>query len=514
MKRLVVILTLLGLLLSHTGCNFAERVGQRLGRIIAPPVISPNTDWRVFDNAKEWTAISGKISGDSNYSNGPLHSLYLSHDGAGTAEAIRSINTSFGHPPRMRLRVFFHDQPAKLAIQLSSSLDFSSYFSITIGEPLQALQQGWNTIDIYPPAWEIFGEENWGRAMKGLRFQVIALEGNSPPAVSWDQIIVNMDGVAGVMLTFDDGPVSVYTRAFDYMKTVNARATAYVITNRVGSNDRYVTVEQLQEMDAFGWSIANHSPLHNARLADLKQSEIETQLRDAREALENWGMPKASRHVAYPWGSWNNTVIDAMTQTGMLTGRNTDYRHQVVWPSEGQDYFLGTRMIGPDTPLEGVKSWVDEAIFYNRIVVICLHDIVDYSAGRMQWLTQDLIALVDYIQERGIPLLTINDYHTLAQGFILGLSDSFQVEENNTLFIHSPGVLENDLSFENFTLLAQLEESIPPDEGRLEFDKNGSFSYTPPVGWTGSTEFSYRSCNNDGLCSDLTYVKIEVIASP
>lgn len=504
--KAIILITLLSL----TGCNLANRAAARLSRFLEPEIIARNTDLQVFYNVEDWVPVHGKVSADQiNTSTGP-QSLIINNDNPDVAEASRSIKVRFGSTPRLRVRVFFHDTPTHLAILFSSDEDFSSYFKVIIGDPVQALQEGWNTIDIFPPAWENYGGENWENTMRGLRIQTIPRDGSKPPTVSWDQIIINPNGIAGIMLTFDDGFASTYTIAFNYMKTVGARGTAYVITNRIGTSPRYLTVEQLQEMDAYGWSIANHSHLHNTRLTDLEQAEIEQQLIDAKEALYSWGLPNAAAHVAYPWGAWNSSVINAMKATGMQTGRNTVYPDQMVWTPDGIDLFLGTRMVGHESPLDGIKTWVDEAILYERIVVICLHDIVDTIPISMQWGTVDFIGLVDYIRQRRLPFLTINDYHDLSNGRVIGVENTFQTEKNDVLIVNSPGVLSNDLILSDETLIAKIESALPDDQGVLDFNQDGGFSYTPPADWTGIAEFSYRSCTKNDQCSEPTIVNIIV----
>lgn len=512
MKKFFNTIILLITLLSLTGCRLADRAFARLSRYTEPDVIAPNTELLVFENIEDWTPLSGNLFIDQINTKSETQSLLLSNENADIAEAYRPIKLKFGSAPRLRVRVFFHDQPTQLAILLSSHEDFSSYFKVILGDPVRALQPGWNAIDIFPPAWENFGGENWDNTMRGFRIQIIPKEGSNPPAVSWDQIIINHRGVAGIMLTFDDGLVSAYTKAFNYMKTVGARGTAYVITNRIGTSPKYLTVEQLQEMDAYDWSIANHSHLHNTRLTNLEQHEIEQQLLDAKESLHSWGLPKAATHVAYPWGAWNTSVINAMKATGMQTGRNTVYPDQMVWTPDGIDFFLGTRMVGHESPLDGIKTWVDEAIIYDRIVVICLHDIVDTVPESMQWGMEDFIGLVDYIHERGLPFLTIDDYYDLSNGRVIAIEDTYRTMKNNVLIVDSPGVLTNDLILNDETLIARLESNLPVDQGSLDFNEEGGFTYTPPVDWTGTVAFSYHSCINDNLCSDPTSVNIVVDA--
>lgn len=129
------------------------------------------------------------------------------------------------------------------------------------------------------------------------------------------------DNTVKIGITFDDAVVTEYTEGFVYMQSVGIKGTLYVPTAYVGQAG-WLSWEQLQEMDAAGWSIANHSQNH-INLATITQAEAEAELLAAKVDLENNGMPAAAAHVAYPFGGWNATVLNAMTATGMLSGRTT-----------------------------------------------------------------------------------------------------------------------------------------------------------------------------------------------
>ncbi|MEX2174254.1 MAG: Ig-like domain-containing protein [Pirellulaceae bacterium] len=72
--------------------------------------------------------------------------------------------------------------------------------------------------------------------------------------------------------------------------------------------------------------------------------------------------------------------------------------------------------------------------------------------------------------------------------------DSYTVEAGATLTIATPGVLANDSDAEEDPLAAELVTG--PANGVLVFNPDGSFSYTPAAGFTGSDTFTYQA--NDG----------------
>jgi peptidoglycan/xylan/chitin deacetylase (PgdA/CDA1 family) len=427
----------------------------------------------------------------------------------GVVDATRNININFGTAPRLRLKVFVHDTPAKIAVLFSSQSKPHSHFIARVGYHLTALQKGWNIIDIYAEQWENNAGEDWSNTMKVLRIRIEPEEGHFAPSVSWDQMIVNMAGVPGVMITFDDGFSSTYTKAFEYMNRFNAQGTVYVITDRIDKSPQYLTQEQLLEMDFHGWSIANHSHSHSKPLVSYEQDVIEFELTNAKNTLDKWGLTNSSNHVAYPWGNWNLDVLEMMKATGMKTGRITDYIHHDIWASNGQNYFIGTRLVDNLHTAEDIKQWIKQAIAQERIVGLCFHDLVDTDAGREQWLMKDFIEVIDYIYENNIPFITINDYYALATTNSLPIDDFYEIQKDTNLLVSKPGVIENDYFLQDVNYQVILENQTNQEFGDLVVFQDGSFNFSPRTGWVGSVTYQYRICVNDS-CSETAMLTINV----
>lgn len=83
------------------------------------------------------------------------------------------------------------------------------------------------------------------------------------------------------------------------------------------------------------------------------------------------------------------------------------------------------------------------------------------------------------------------------------LNDNFTMIKSGTL---SRNVLTNDIpTNENGVLTASLLTS--PGVGSLNLQPNGTFTYTPPVGFVGEVSFTYQACDNrvpTSLCAPAT----------
>ena len=74
------------------------------------------------------------------------------------------------------------------------------------------------------------------------------------------------------------------------------------------------------------------------------------------------------------------------------------------------------------------------------------------------------------------------------------VDDAFTVDPDTALTVAGPGVLDNDSDLEGDALVAALVSG--PANGVLSFNEDGSFSYTPEVGFAGEDSFTYVA--NDG----------------
>lgn len=77
----------------------------------------------------------------------------------------------------------------------------------------------------------------------------------------------------------------------------------------------------------------------------------------------------------------------------------------------------------------------------------------------------------------------------------VGMSDTYSINQNQSLLVTGPGVLLNDSDVDGDALTVVLVAQ--PLHGTLDFKPNGSFTYTPDANYFGADSFTYRV--NDGL---------------
>ncbi|MCS7217360.1 MAG: cadherin-like domain-containing protein, partial [Candidatus Bipolaricaulota bacterium] len=87
-------------------------------------------------------------------------------------------------------------------------------------------------------------------------------------------------------------------------------------------------------------------------------------------------------------------------------------------------------------------------------------------------------------------------------------NDSYTTYKNTPLNVGAPGVLANDSDPDGDALTAHLVSG--PAQGSVMLNSNGSFTYTPPANWTGTTTFTYRAKDTSNAYSNTATVTITV----
>lgn len=191
------------------------------------------------------------------------------------------------------------------------------------------------------------------------------------------------------VITFDDARKGVVTHAFPILKKYNFSAVVFVVPAWIDgkapeqeSYSLFASWEQLSMLSTAGWEIGSHTQTHQS-LPKLTKEQLKAELDNANETLKKKLLVNP-RHIAYPFGAYNNEVIAEVSYrctTAVTTRRGFDktpyeYARQPIFRSTTKDEFtkllrkptLSLCMIVKDeeqtlhTCLASVKELADEII--------------------------------------------------------------------------------------------------------------------------------------------------------
>ena len=274
---------------------------------------------------------------------------------------------------------------------------------------------GWNLIRLLQDDLTLAGAFSWDTLVDYCRLRVtpqVAVQAN----LSCDYFFSSLRRPA-LVITFDDWSPTVYTIAYDYMNARHAKGTFYVTTDQVDGVNR-ISLAQLTEMNNAGWDIANHTDDHTD-LTTVAQVVAQAHLADAKTALDGWGFTRASNHVAYPGGAYNDTVVAAMVAENMLTGRTVVNDRYPVLPFD-QPYRIELgQSFGNTLTLAAAKTWLDGVVSRDEIGIALFHSLVVAPANLSEWGIDDFKAFIDYAVSLNIPIITISELYALQSGSVM-----------------------------------------------------------------------------------------------
>jgi len=117
-----------------------------------------------------------------------------------------------------------------------------------------------------------------------------------------------------VLITLDDGYEDNYRVAYPILQKYHLTATIFIITDFVDKYGKYLTWNQIREMDDKGISFEDHT-LSHISLPKASDEDIRNQLVQSKAALE-WRLGKKVDYLAYPGGEYDQRVIQLTKEVG------------------------------------------------------------------------------------------------------------------------------------------------------------------------------------------------------
>lgn len=124
-----------------------------------------------------------------------------------------------------------------------------------------------------------------------------------------------------IVITFDDGYMDNYTKAFPILKDFDMVATIFCIASNLDGS-YYLSENAIKEMSNYGIDIQSHTVTH-PQLNKLTYNQQLTELEESKKALE-YITGKKIDSIAYPFGDFNEETIRAAKNAGYTLGFTTN----------------------------------------------------------------------------------------------------------------------------------------------------------------------------------------------
>lgn len=358
-----------------------------------------------------WAASLGTMVLDTTYVKTGTASIKLTNNTLNSACYItKTVSMSFSSMSNIVLRFYVPDitKINNVRFYISSSTSVTTYYDETIDS--SDIQSGWNTVRIPKSEFSNTGEA-WTNTMVRIRLRFSPAT-DQYASVIFDSIYQDQQSLTKAIITFDDGFKSVYEKALPLMIERGMVGTMYVIPSRVASTSEYMTEAELSDMyHNYFWDLGNHTYNH-AHLRDITPAQVIEEVTSCANWLNARGFTRASRHLAYPFGEYNDSVIQSIMSAGIKTAREVyggdTYPQQ--YPIDNQ-YTLNSLLTLIDTTTaQNCTDAIDRAILHQSTIIIYGHRIQDVPTDSIAVATSVFTALLDYLVEKNIPTMTISEW--------------------------------------------------------------------------------------------------------
>lgn len=364
-----------------------------------------------FENLNDWTLDGLHVSyieADTvNFKEGKQRLKLVAKNGD-KVYTTRDINNHFLNVKNFMFDVYIYDETTLnyITFYITSQKDWSKYFHYTVGSKLL---NGWNRIVIKRSDMINNGGDDWNNDMVLLRFASYPIDGRDT-SITIDNFRYDVTGRAKIIFNFDDGTIGDLV-AEPILTANNQRAMSFITTSWLGHKD-FMALDNLKRLQSIGWDISSHTISH-PDLTTLDDNNLTIELNNSYDWFVNNGFQKSAGFIAYPYGDYNDAVIEKTKQRYILA-RSVERDIQPHMIPEYRDGLYKLKIVEArnDTSVQLIKNRIDTAIYQGQLIILVFHRIVKNNPRKYEYLESDFKQISDYVKNRSsdIDVVTFSDY--------------------------------------------------------------------------------------------------------
>ncbi len=175
-----------------------------------------------------------------------------------------------------------------------------------------------------------------------------------------------------IVITVDDNYIQGYTEMYPIFVERGIVATNYTHTQGIGIGAPKASWAQVREMDASGvFRVESHSRTH-PELDNVGLVQLYSEVHGSRDDIANNVNGKVTRHFCYPYGRFDEDVINELKAAGYVTGLTT---------IRGLNY--------RNTPAYELRRWHGDRKTLQEFIVEIQHDQLPPPPPGEGWILDD-----------------------------------------------------------------------------------------------------------------------------
>lgn len=280
--------------------------------------------------------------------------------------------------------------------------NFDDFYFIDLKYYLSSIKDNeWNSITLSQSNLMSAGFPSWKHI--GSIF-IRTFSSQQPTPTLWIDEISTFESKSkkGVVIAYDDGQLSAYTKGKIAMDRYGFPGTMFIIPSYI-NQPGFMNSLQLQDMARSGWDIGGHS---DYLLPSLPEDLLEKDIRDTQNYLKTLGYA-GYQFYAIPYGEYNEKVIQMLKKYFPYVRPNYAL-HQpggFALPEK-----LNSQVVSMYTPVEQIIEWIDQANKNNDLLILVFHKIEEYPIYDTEYRLSDFVQVLDYLKKGTIPVTTLSKY--------------------------------------------------------------------------------------------------------
>lgn len=205
-----------------------------------------------------------------------------------------------------------------------------------------------------------------------------------------------------VSFNFDDGRPSSYNNGVPVLDAKGFKSTNYIITGRF-SAPGYIGINEILSLQSRGHEIGAHTKSHQD-LTLMTGDQIAHEVGGSKQDLLNIGV-RSVETFAYPFGLFNETVLNTVRITGYIGARGTNggFNDRLT-----NKLILRRQNLGSSTTMAQVRDWVDSAGLNKTWLIFVAHNI-DMANNDFAVTPQFFREIVDYVESKRIKVIIMSE---------------------------------------------------------------------------------------------------------
>lgn len=392
---------------------------QNEERLNTKLIVSDGILFEDFEDIKKWIPESNysTLEVDQKFIREGSQGLKITSSNGNSSFSYKSLEIDINSATNIIFWVYIYDLESldNISIHFSSTENWSRSLSKTI-DAESNLKEGWNRILIAKSDFRSINGETWNNLSR-IRIGCKAKR-NKEAHVTFDDFRYNYQAKTIVIIAFDDGFNSVFIDAYPILSSNSQRASAFVITGRVG-NECYMSIFKLKVLKTDGWDVCNHTRSHK-RLTEMTKSEMEREIDESYNWLVENGFGNTACFFAYPFGKYNEDILKKVGEKHKLAHSIIDgfYQpHIQIDKNSDIQYLLKVKNITNETTASNLKERIDMAIEQNGLLILLFHNLAEEANKATDFPISKFQQISDYLKQKQnagqLEVITLSQYYQL-----------------------------------------------------------------------------------------------------